>query len=58
MINQPAREGKTRIALYKCDCKKGQKSTSTKMVDIGGMDVPKCNYCKRYLGITTTFIEV
>lgn len=58
MLNQTPREGKTVIALYKCDCKRGQKSTSIKMVLRGSRWFPKCNYCHCYIGIKTTVIEV
>jgi hypothetical protein len=57
-INQTAREGKTVVALYKCNCKKGQKSTNIKMVKRGSREFPKCNYCHRFVGIQTKFIEI
>lgn len=49
---------KTKIALYKCNCKRGQESTSIKMVERVGRKFPKCDYCHCYTGITTTIIEV
>lgn len=58
MIIQPTQKSKTVIAIYKCDCKRGQESTSIKMVDRDGIALPKCNYCHRFVGIQTRFIEV
>ena len=58
MINRTTKEGQTMIALYRCNCKKGQESTSIKMVNRDGMLFPKCNHCKRFGGIQTKFIEV
>lgn len=58
MIEHANQEGRTVIALYKCSCKRGQTSTSIKMVDRNGIAVPKCNYCHRFVGIQTKVIEV
>lgn len=51
-------KGKTKIALYKCDCKRGRESTNIEMVKRGSRELPKCRYCHRFVGIKTTFIEV
>ena len=58
MINQTNKEGKTMVALYKCDCKRGQKSTNIEMIQRGSHKLPKCRYCHRFIGIQTIFIEI